>query len=132
MWTGDARDTRPKADIDLPRHARNLALYCSTVEHHEIAQMSSESCHVVDPGLQICGSRSDAAGDTIRILQGARRGFCKQPVACLDPRSSHCVCDNFTRSKRLRYHDLSWLQVRFNSAPTLRISFFNIHPRPAI
>jgi hypothetical protein len=32
----------PKADIDLPRHAKNLALYCSTVEHHEIAQISSE------------------------------------------------------------------------------------------
>jgi hypothetical protein len=30
------------ADIDLPRHAKNLALYCSTVEHHEIAQISSE------------------------------------------------------------------------------------------
>jgi hypothetical protein len=28
-------------------------------------------------------------------------------------------CDSFTRSKRLRYHDLSWLQVRFNSAQTL-------------
>ncbi len=26
-----------QADIDLPRHAKNLALYYSTVEHHEIA-----------------------------------------------------------------------------------------------
>ena len=58
------------------------------------------------------------------ISQGTRRGFCKQSVACLDSRSSHCVCDSFTRSKRLRYHDLSWLQVRSNSARTLRVSIF--------
>jgi hypothetical protein len=59
----------------------------------------------------------------LAILFAYRKGrdtvFCKQSVACLDSRSSHCVCDSFTRSKRLRYHDLSWLQVRFNSAQTL-------------
>src|SRR5262249_1033460 len=50
-------------------------------------------------------------------------GFCKQSVACLDSSSTNCVCDSFNRSKRLRYNYLSWLQVRFNSARTLWVSF---------
>src|SRR5262249_55637952 len=73
----------------------------------------------------------------LAILFGYRKGrdvvsVSSQSLAWTQVPLTNCVCDSFNRSKRLRYNYLSWLQVRFNSARTLWVSFFNIHPRTAI